>query len=112
MNSSGPTTLLKVKPDFSSNFSYIYVFNQGWHSKINRLAGRVHLNLWYFIELLKKEEMSVRMKCAQIHNEISINTQKAKYRKINDRLRSLEVKLVNGHHDYMSFLSVASNLLC
>ena len=110
-NTQEPTMQLKV-----CHCSFIFLFKfflkLGWHSKLNRTAGRIHLNLWFFVELLKKEEISVRGKCAQIFNGIDVSVQKAKYRRINERLRAQEDKLIAGEHSSLSFLSAVSNLLC
>ena len=85
---------------------------EGWHSKINRVAGRVHLNFWLFVEMIKKEELSVRAKVGQIFNLIEPTIQKLKYRRINERIRKQESLLLSGERDFLSFLKATSNLLC
>ena len=39
---------------------------KGWHSKVKKIAGKNHLNIFEIIELFKKEQASIEVEIRQL----------------------------------------------
>ena len=83
----------------------------GFHSKINRSAGKMHLNVWQFIALIKNEELSVRCDEEMCELGEQIKRKVRKYEKLQQRITNLYHRLDTKSITASDFISsVAKNL--
>ncbi len=74
---------------------------EGWHSKLNKLVGHPHPNIYRLLNVLKREQSHTEIRIVQLHaNGISRPKKKA-YRELEHRLQTLKDRFRNGHEGSM-----------
>ena len=87
---------------------------EGWHNRLNRLAGRDHPNLFQLITLLQKEEAVTEFKILQLQAGGPEMQKRAKWQRMDKRIKRLQEKFVAGQlsiADFMESVSVLCGLL-
>ena len=70
---------------------------EGWHTKINRVAGKPHLNIFEVIELFKREQASVEVKIAQLEAGCRAPPRKRVCICMDQQLGGMKTRLENGN---------------
>ncbi|XP_033726121.1 uncharacterized protein LOC117315828 [Pecten maximus] len=84
---------------------------EGWHSKVNRLCSSAHPNIYSIIKLIKSIQATNESKIIQLEAGARPRRKKAKYQRIDARLRILKDRFRNGELDVYAYADAASHLI-
>ena len=65
---------------------------KGWHSKMKKIAGKPHLNIYELVSLFKAEQAATEVSLQQL----ALGESRRKYRIREKRVRTVKDKFVNG----------------
>jgi len=74
---------------------------EGWHSRLKKVAGKVHPNIFEIVDVLKKEQACTEMKTEQFESGATQPAQKKRYvdRERRIRTRPLFDRFQNGEYN-------------
>ncbi|XP_067671655.1 uncharacterized protein [Haliotis asinina] len=84
---------------------------EGWHSRLKRLVGRAHPNIFEIIKFLAKEQTHTEVRLLQFTGGQKRPLKKRKYRDLERRLDVLGHNLGNGLMSTRDYADAASHLL-
>ena len=61
---------------------------EGWHSKLNKMVGRAHANLYIFIQTIKKMEDAFKLKLIHLQAGVQVSRKNGKYQRLESDLNS------------------------
>lgn len=76
---------------------------EGWHNRFNRIVGKKHPNIYYFIECLIKDNSINIIEKRQLETGQAVNRKIKKYVTINNRIIELKNLLQNGTLNLLDF---------
>ena len=82
---------------------------EGWHAKINRVAGKPHPNIFEVIELFKREQASVEVKIAQLEAGGRAPPRKRVCIRMDQRLKEMKTRLENGECSLAEYVSAVGH---
>ncbi|CAN7949147.1 unnamed protein product, partial [Ixodes pacificus] len=77
---------------------------EAWHRKINNMVGKVHRNLFAFVDLLQKDEATSRVSLLQLSNGGQARKRLKKWKEKDDAIKELEDDLRDGALNLNEFL--------
>lgn len=83
---------------------------EGWHNRLNRLAGRDHPNIYQLVALLKKEEAVSEVKILQLRTGGLPVRKRAKWQRMDRRIKRLQTKFTEGNLSIADFMESVSRL--
>lgn len=84
---------------------------EGWHNRLNRLAGRNHPNIYQLIELLQKEDSVSEVKILQLQSGGLPVRRRNKWQRMDKRLKRMQAKFTSGQLSIAEFMEAVS-LIC
>lgn len=84
---------------------------EGWHHRMNSIAGKSHPNLFEFVRIIKREQSVTETKISQLELGARFAPKRRKYRKLDERLALLKDRLSGGDISPLEFADRASFLL-